>query len=255
MAEVGAHIGSLVRVTIPSPGTGKAVTGWFRTVGTAVLPPDFNSQGLGSGAVFTLNGLLSGHCARGANQRACQLTALVADAGVFLVQTEPGLPGQAALAQLSRAYPSQVDLPRPPTDLVNFGEAVNFPLIFWVVAVLFGTATLLHLLLTTLSRRRREMGLLKSLGMIRRQIAYTVSWQTTTVAIIGIVVGVPIGVAAGRLVWHAFATNLGVFAGPVTTAWVIAVVAGATLVVANLLAVVPAIIAARSPAATLLKTE
>ena len=88
---------------------------------------------------------------------------------------------------------------------------------------------------------------MKSLGMIRRQVAYTVSWQTTTVAIIGIVVGVPLGVAAGRLVWHAFATNLGVFAGPVTTAWVIVTVAAATLVAANLLAVVPAVIAAAVP--------
>ena len=145
--------------------------------------------------------------------------------------------------------------PFPPTDLVNFGEAVNFPLIFGFIAVLFGAATLLHLLLTTLSQRRQEMGLLKSLGMIRRQVAYTVSWQTTTVAIIGIVVGVPLGVAAGRLVWHTFATNLGVFAGPVTTAWVIVTVAAATLVAANLLAVVPAVIAAPVPAARLLKAE
>jgi ABC-type antimicrobial peptide transport system permease subunit len=148
-----------------------------------------------------------------------------------------------------------VNLPRPPTDHVNFGEAVNSPLIFGFIAVLFGAATLLHLLLTTLSRRRREMGLLKSLGMIRRQIAYTVSWQTTTVAIIGIVIGVPLGVAAGRLVWHAFATNLGVFPGPVTTAWGIVTVVAAALVAANLLAAVPAIVAARSPAATLLKAE
>jgi FtsX-like permease family len=255
MAQAGAHIGSLVRVTIPSPGTGKGVTGWFRAVGTAVLPPDFNSQGLGTGAVFTLDGLLAGHCAPGANQRACQMKAILADQGVFLVHTEPGSSGQAALDKLSRTHPSQVNLPSPPTDLVNFGEAVNFPLIFGFIAVLFGAATLLHLLLTTLSQRRQEMGLLKSLGMIRRQIAFTVSWQTTTVAIIGIVVGVPLGVAAGRLAWHAFATNLGVFAGPVTTAWVIVTVAVAALVAANLLAVVPAIIAARSPAATLLKAE
>ena len=58
-----------------------------------------------------------------------------------------------------------MNLPQPPTNLVNFGEAVNFPLILGLVVVLFGVATLLHLLLTSLNRRRREMGLLKSLGM------------------------------------------------------------------------------------------
>ena len=255
MAAVGAHIGSLVRVSIASPGQAKAYTALFRTVGTAVLPPDFNALGLGTGAVFTLDGFLAGQCPAGVNQQACQSRSIVADAGVFLVRTAPGPRGASALAQLSRAYPSQVNLPEPPTDLVNFGEAVNFPLIFGLIVALFGVATLLHLLLSTLTRRRREIGLLKSLGMIRRQIAATVAWQTTTVAVVGIVVGVPIGVAAGRLVWRAFATNLGVLADPVTVVWVIAAVGVATLVIANLLALGPAVLAARSPAADLLKAE
>jgi ABC-type antimicrobial peptide transport system permease subunit len=154
---------------------------------------------------------------------------------------------------LTRAYPSQVNFPRAPTDLVNFGEAVNFPLIFGLIVVLFGVATLFHLLLSSLSRRRQEMGLLKSLGFVRRQVALSVSWQTTTVAVIGIVLGVPLGIAAGRAVWTAFASNLGVVAIPVVSAWVIAAIALGTLAVANLLAVGPAIVASRAKAATLLK--
>ena len=159
------------------------------------------------------------------------------------------------MASLSRAYPSQINLPRPPTDLVNFGEAVNFPLIFGLIVVLFGVATLLHLLLSSLKRRRREMGLLKSLGFVRRQVALSVSWQTTTVAVIGIVFGVPLGIAAGRLVWTAFASNLGVVAVPVVTGWVIAAIVVGTVVVANLLAIGPALAASRAKAATLLKAE
>ena len=69
------------------------------------------------------------------------------------------------------------------------------------------------------------MGLLKSLGFVRRQIALSVSWQTTTVAAIGIVLGVPLGIAAGRLVWDAFASNLGVVAVSVVTAWVVVAIA------------------------------
>ena len=99
------------------------------------------------------------------------------------------------------------------------------------------------------------MGLLKSLGFIRRQIALSVSWQTTTVAAIGIVLGVPLGIAAGRLVWNAFASNLGVVAVPVVTPWVVAAIAVGTLVVANLLAVGPALVASRTRAASLLKAE
>ncbi len=96
---------------------------------------------------------------------------------------------------------------------------------------------------------------MKSLGFVRRQIALSVSWQTTTVAAIGVVLGIPLGIAAGRLVWNAFASNLGVVADPVVTAWAVAAIAAGTLVVANLLAVGPALVASRARAASLLKAE
>jgi ABC-type lipoprotein release transport system permease subunit len=255
MREVGAHVGSTVRVALAgTSGKGSRVRS-FRVVGTTVLPDDFNTEGLGTGAVFTLDGLLGRSCASGSGERVCLLRSVVAQDGVFIVRAAPGPQGATAVASLSRSYPSQINLPRPPTDLVNFGEAVNFPLIFGLIVVLFGVATLLHLLLSSLKRRRREMGLLKSLGFVRRQVALSVSWQTTTVAVIGIVFGVPLGIAAGRLVWTAFASNLGVVAVPVVTGWVIAAIVVGTVVVANLLAIGPALAASRAKAATLLKAE
>ena len=74
---------------------------------------------------------------------------------------------------------------------------MNFPLIFGVILVLFGVATLLHLLLVSVARRRPELGLLKALGFVRSQVASSVLWQATTVALAGIIIGVPAGVAAG----------------------------------------------------------
>jgi len=257
MHDVGARVGSTVRVALGGSSSSGQTTKVrsFRVVGTTVLPPDFNSQGLGTGAVFTLEGLFGRTCPAGSRGRTCLVESLVAQGGVFIVRSAPGPGGAAALAGLSRDDSSQINFPRPPTDLVNFGEAVNFPLIFGLVVVLFGVATLLHMLVSSLNRRRREMGLLKSLGFIRRQIALSVSWQTTTVAVIGIALGVPLGVAAGRVVWNAFASNLGVAVEPVVTVWVVATIAAGTLVVANLLAVGPALIASRAKAASLLRAE
>ncbi len=220
-----------------------------------MLPPDFTGAALGTGAVFTLDGLLGPVCPTGARNHSCLSALLVADSGGLLIRTTPGSQGAAVLTALSRDYPSEVNFPHPPTDLVNFGEAVNFPLIFGLIVVLFGVATLLHMLLSSLNRRRREMGLLKSLGFVRRQIALSVTWQTTTVAMIGIVLGVPLGIAAGRWVWSAFATNLGVVAVPVVAVWVVASIAAGTLVVANVLAVWPALMASRARPASLLKAE
>jgi ABC-type antimicrobial peptide transport system permease subunit len=86
-------------------------------------------------------------------------------------------------------------------------------------------------------------------------VAFAVSWQTTTVAVVGIVAGVPLGTALGRVVWRLFASNLGVPPIPVVTVFAIAAVALGTIVVANLLAIGPALLASRSRAAQLLRSE
>jgi ABC-type antimicrobial peptide transport system permease subunit len=132
---------------------------------------------------------------------------------------------------------------------------VNFPVILGSVLIVFGVATLLHVLVVSITRRRQEIGLLKALGFFRRQVASTVLWQTTTVALIGLDVGVPLGVAIGRLVWRAFADYLGVVPVPVVTLRAIGAIALGTLIVAALLAAGPAIVAARIRPARLLQAE
>lgn len=253
LSELGAHVGSTVQVSDPAV-SGSDKTRPFLVVGTAVLPPDFNSQGLGSGAIFTLGALSDSSC-HGDTDHRCEVSTIVAQTGSFLVRAAPTAQGQSALRALSREYYTQVNFPAPPVTLVNFGEAVNFPLILGMIVALFGVATLLHLLLSSLNRRRRDIGLLKALGLFRRQVIFSVAWQTTTLAVIGIALGIPLGIAAGRAAWSAFADNLGVGAGPVVTASIVVLLAAGTLVVANVLAVVPALIAARSRPSLLLKGE
>jgi hypothetical protein len=46
-------------------------------------------------------------------------------------------------------------------------RSVSFPLLFGVALSLFGAATLVHLLLVSVSRRRAEAGLLKVLPALR----------------------------------------------------------------------------------------
>jgi ABC-type lipoprotein release transport system permease subunit len=171
-----------------------------------------------------------------------------------LARATSGPKGQADIAR----YVAQGSANRPtiPTSLVNFGEAVNFPLILGFVLALFGVATLLHLLVVSVVRRRREVGLLKALGFVNAQVAATVLWQATTVALVGVIIGIPLGIVVGRVVWNAFATNLG--AVPVATipGVTIAVLAIAVVVVANALAVIPALTSARGRSAgQLLRTE
>jgi hypothetical protein len=253
LRQLGAHIGSWVDVSVPLGN--KVVSSRFQVVGTAVFPSDFSADTLGTGAGFPLDALLGGKCGRAPSRQECELGALVAKNGSFVVQMVPGPRGQAAIDQLAREYPTDVEFPTPPTNVVNFGDAVDFPLLFGVLLVVFATTTLLHVLVVSVARRRREVGLLKALGFVRAQVAWSVSWQTTTVALVGIVVGVPGGIALGRIVWQAFASNLGVRPVPVVTAWAVAAVALGTLVVANVLAVGPALAASRSRPASLLQPD
>ena len=76
-------------------------------------------------------------------------------------------------------------------------------------------------------------------------------WQTTTVGLAGIVIGVPVGIVVGRLIWQEFAANLGVVAVPVVNARTFAVASLGRLVLANVLAAGPALVAG----ASLLRTE
>jgi hypothetical protein len=252
--QVGAHVGSLVSVTAPRPGGGSR-TSSFRVVGTTSFPPDFGAGGLGTGAFFTFGGYFAAQCAPGPTHATCLKAAATNITGVYLLRFAPGPAGRAALSRLAREYGSNVNYPVTPANLVNFGEAVNFPLILGLVLIVFGVATLVHALVVSVTRRRRETGLLKALGFVRRQIAFAMSWQTTTVAFVGIVVGVPVGIVLGRAIWQAFARNLGVLPVTVVTGWAIVAVAGGALVVANVLAVAPAVVAARSRPAALLRSE
>jgi putative ABC transport system permease protein len=255
MRATGARPGGTVRVTVPDPVTGAAHTARFRVIGRASFLSSFGTGGLGSGAAMTVSALTAAQCPPGGGQAACRDHARRGIMYSVLARSAPGPAGSAALAKYTSRYGSYVADPQEPVELVNFGQSVNFPLLFGIALSLFGAATMVHLLLVSVNRRRTEAGLLKVLGFLRRQVAAVVGWQATVVALVGIAAGVPLGIAAGKITWRLFATNFGVVPLPVVPAAVLAVVACGVLVAANALAVAPAWLAARSRPAKLLRAE
>lgn len=254
MRQAGAHLGSVVRVTVSSP-SGRRRTVPFRVV-SQISFPVLSGLSLGTGSAFTSAGYQNAACPPGPRQSAC-LRALSSErvAGGLLVSFVSGPAGQAAISHYLDTYQSVAALVIAPTALVNFGEAVNFPLIFGAMLAVFGAATLVHLLVVSVSRRRRETALLKALGFVNGQVAATVAWQATTVAIVGIVIGVPLGILIGRAMWSAFASNLGFVPVSIVQGWLLAALIAGVLVAANLLAALPALAARRSQAGRLLRTQ
>jgi ABC-type lipoprotein release transport system permease subunit len=253
MRATGARVGGTVRVTVTDPD-GKPHVASFRVIGRASL--NAGTGGLGNGAVMTTSAFVNAQCPAGPNKRsACRNSVKNGLPTVVLVRAAPGAAGNAALARHAGKYPTLTYLPAEPAVLVNFGESVNFPLLFAVALSLFGAATLLHLLLVSVARRRVEASLLKALGFVRRQVAAAVCWQATVVALVGIAVGAPLGIATGKVLWRVFATNFGVVPVAVVEPVLIAALAAGVLAGANLLAAVPALLAARSQPARLLRAE
>lgn len=95
--------------------------------------------------------------------------------------------------------------------------------------------------------RRNAVGLVWRSNLRRgwRRGWHSPPWsaQATTTAFTGFVVGLPLGAAAGRLVWSSFATNIGVIAVTRVPGWSLASLAVGVLVLANALAVPVAVVA------------
>jgi hypothetical protein len=254
MHQVGAHIGSVVDITFTTR-SGTPHTEPYRVVSQISFPQFGGFVSLGTGILTTTAGLVRVGCLPGPQLALCrrQFTAHNVGNGGVRVSFVPGPSGSAAMDRYLAAYPSITSLPLAPTSLVNFGEAVDFPLIFGAMLAVFGAATLAHLLIVSVSRRRREVGLLKVLGFVNRQVVSSVSWQATTLALVGVVVGVPLGLVVGRGVWNTFANNLGAVPVTVVPILLTAAITVGVLLGANVIAIAPAWVATRSKPADLLR--
>ncbi|MDQ1449192.1 MAG: putative transport system permease protein, partial [Actinomycetota bacterium] len=115
--------------------------------------------------------------------------------------------------------------------------------------------TIGNALVSSVRRRGRELAVLRTLGFVRRQISAILAWQATTVAIVAIVIGLPLGIAAGRWTWMLVTRRLGLPDDAIVPGGLLTLVALIALIVANLLALAPSFLARRTAPATILRTE
>lgn len=144
---------------------------------------------------------------------------------------------------------------RAPSDIVNFGRVESFPSVAAGLMASIGLVVLAHVLVTSVRHRRRDLAVLKTLGFTRRQLAATVSWQASTIAVTAVLLGLPLGVVAGRWGWMLFADRAGVIPVAVVPIGAVAVVIAAALVAGNAVAALPAGAAVRTRPAAVLRTE
>ena len=148
-----------------------------------------------------------------------------------------------------------VEGPRLPLEVRRLQQVDHLPFFLAGFLALLGAAALGYALATSIRRRQREHAVLKTLGFTRRQLAAATAWHATTVASIGIAVGIPAGIVVGRLIWRAVSDNTGVAFAPRVSVVVLIGTAMAALAIANVAASMAGRAAGRVSAAPILQTE
>ena len=211
-------------------------------VGQVVLSPEITNEQvqLGSGGVMTLAG-------------ASAVSRTPLSRNVFLVQLRRPA-DQAAIARLKQQFPGVVLPAVPPPEVRNLRGVNGLPLALALLLALLATGTVAHTLLTSVRRRRRELAILKAVGFVPRQVRATVAWQATAIAASSLIIGLPLGIAAGRWAWTLFASQFAIEPVPVISPLVL-LAFPAVLVLANAIAAFPAQAAAHTQPAMVLRAE
>jgi len=142
-----------------------------------------------------------------------------------------------------------------PAEIVNYPAMGAAPVILASGLAASALAALALTLAASVRRRRHDLALLKTLGFTQRQLASAVAWQASVAAVVGVVVGVPAGIALGRQLWVLFARAIYAVPEPTVPVLPVILIALGTLVLANIAAAIPGRIAARTPAAGMLRAQ
>ena len=272
LARLHKHVGDSVTITYGSPRNAPIYISPTRLkiVGAATLPTIGNGGNLhtsmGTGAVVS-EGIEPARLQKALAQHDPNDNGPAID----VVRLKPTVSPATGLASLRRAAETatrvmdadpnsggggfHVLAVQRPAEIINYQSSGATPVIVAVILAASAVGALALTLVAGVRNRRRELALLKTLGYTRRQLASAVAWQASVTAFVGIVIGVPIGIAAGRVLWDLFARSIDAVPRPTVPAVTVLLIAAGALLLASIVAVIPARIAARTPAASQLRSE
>ncbi|MET7737635.1 FtsX-like permease family protein [Streptomyces sp. NPDC005402] len=242
---------------------------WPTGAGEAVAGPAFlNQYGLSVGDQITiqLNGrqapvtivgeLMEGN-ARALDSNWQTLTRLdpTTDAAEYTVRLAHGADVQSYIKAVKAAGPALRSAPRR-SDSTATTTVVSFASVFTVLLTVVAALGVFNTVLLNIRERRRDLGMLKSIGMTPRQVMVMTVSSVAVLGLVGGLLGIPLGIAAHRLV----VDHVGVISFPESMKQVwhlpqLAALVLAGVTIAILGALIPARSAARLTIATVLHNE
>lgn len=181
----------------------------------------------------------------------------------LLVSLRPGASVTATIAALAKATEVAIPdaqgfsfrPPDPPIEVAEIRTVRTLPIALGGFLALLAVGAVGHALATAVRRRSHDVAVLRALGMTQWQCRWIVVTQASVLALIGLLFGVPLGLAIGRTLWRVVADSTPLQYVAPTAPWALLIIAPAALLVANLLAAVPGRRAARLKISHVLRTE
>jgi hypothetical protein len=143
----------------------------------------------------------------------------------------------------------------PPPDVANLNGVQFLPRVLGVFLGLLALAAVAHTLATSVRRRRRDLGIVRSFGFVAWDVLRTLATQSWTLVGIGVAFGIPLGIALGRVSWQLVAEQIGVRGSTPLSPLVPLVIALLAGLAAAVLSVPPGVAAARHRAVDALRME
>jgi predicted lysophospholipase L1 biosynthesis ABC-type transport system permease subunit len=166
----------------------------------------------------------------------------VSDGRLVAVRFAQGAPARQEAAHLqSEVGPLITDIegPLPPDELTNLRNVRTLPEVLAAFLGLIAIAALASVLLSCARRRSHEFAVLRALGMTRGNVRTILNSQGTAIGLFGLVVGIPLGIAVGRLGWRAIAERVPLAEIPPLALTAALLLIPVTLIAANVLALWP----------------
>ena len=169
-----------------------------------------------------------------------------------------GIDEDTAAERVEAALPDAMSVyafPSPPPDVEHLDDVQFLPRVLGLFLGLLALAAVGHALATSVRRRRHDIGIVRSVGFVGRDVLGALTAQSWTLVSIGLLFGIPVGVALGRVSWQLVADGIGVRAEASTSVAALTLVAACAGLAAAALAWLPGVSAARQRAVEALRVE
>jgi ABC-type lipoprotein release transport system permease subunit len=240
LRRLGLDVGDNVAFSVADSefDLGQPTTDLDLTIVGTTLVPILGEADMGESAIVTLDAI----DAAGGNSEP------------HLVLARLGGEARATAAELDRDLTQEILTDSTPARVVNLHRVQALPILGAVLAGVLGTIILVSAIALSVRSRRLDLSVLRALGLAPRRLGRVLAWQGIALAATTLVIGVPLGLLAGSLLWANVADQLGVRDDPVVTPLLVLLVP-ASLLVAVVASLSSARRARRLPVATMLRAE